>query len=184
MAKRDKASQVAIGVSAAAAIAAALAFAQKAKAATPEIPEGVVQLPQELWNLIIAIANALDSVDTDLDTVITELSKLSISVQGWPPNTEGITSLRVAIATTGTILPYIAVPSGMALVIKAWALNPGWLQVGGSLAECSNINQSFSLLPNETAGYFVQNAEQVYIAATVAGCFACLTVEQRKGGQG
>lgn len=184
MGERDKASQVAIGISAAAAIAAALAFAQKAKAATPEIPEGVVQLPQELWNLIIAIADSLDSVDTDLDTVITELSKISISVQGWPPNAVGITSLRVPIAITGTQLTYIAVPSGMSLVIKAWALNPGWLQVGASLAECTNINQSFPLLPSEVVGYQVQNADQIYIAATVAGCFACLTVEQRKGGQG
>lgn len=180
MAERDKASQVAIGVSAAAAIAAALAFARKAKAVPA--PEGAIELPQALWDLIIAIASSIDSVDTDIDTLITELGKLSISVQGWPPNAEGISSLRVAIATAGTKLPYIAVPSGMSLVIKAWALNPGWLQVGGSLAECTNINQTFPLLPNEVVGYQVQNADQVYIAATVAGCFACLTVEQRKGG--
>jgi hypothetical protein len=50
------------------------------------------------------------------------------------------------------------------------------------MAECSNVNQSYPLLPSEVVGYQIQNANQLYIAATAAGCFACLTVEKWKGG--
>jgi hypothetical protein len=167
----DKASKVAAVMSTSAAIAAALALSKQVKAATPG---GDINIPAEMWDLIIAMAE-------DLDEARAALQSLSINVQGWPPNTEGITALRVAVAVTGTRLPYIAIPSGMSLVIKAWALNPGWLQVGASPAGCTNINQSFPLIPNEIVGYQIQNAEELYIAGTVAGCFACLTVEQRRG---
>jgi hypothetical protein len=145
-------------------------------------PGGQLVLPDEFVQLIIAIAASSNKIDDDIQQVIQELSTLAINVQGWPQNTESLTSLRVAILVTGTQLPSITIPSGMSLVIKAWALNPGWLQIGASLAECANVNQSFPLIPSEIVGYQVQNADQIYIAATAAGCFACLTVEQRKGG--
>ena len=103
---------------------------------------------------------------------------------GWPTNADSISALRVAIPVAGVRLPYIAIPSGMSLVIKAWALNPGWLQVGASIAASTNVNQSFPMLPNEIVGYQIQNANQIWVAGTVPGCFACLTVELRKGGQG
>jgi len=167
----EQASRVAAVMSTSAAIAAAYALTRKVKAATPG------EIPQEMWDLVMAMAASLEDIEA-------ALNKLSINVQGWPENAEGLTALRVAIAVTGTRLPFIAVPSGMSLVIKAWALNPGWLQVGNTLAECVNINQSFPLLPNEIVGYQIKNAEDKCIAATVAGCFACLTVEQYRGGGG
>ena len=170
----DQASKMAAGMSTAAAVMAALAWLKSGKA-------GVV-IPDELMQLVIAIAKSADDVDTNTLAIITAIKALVLEGLGWPPNANSITSLRVAIAVTGTQLPYIAVPSGMSLVIKAWALNPGWLQVGASQAECTSINQSFPLLPNEVVGYQVENADQIYVAATIAGCFASLTVEQRKGG--
>lgn len=177
MAEEDRTAKGAVVVSTAAAIAAGLAWLKsgKAKAAPP------FTIPEELMNLVIAIAQSMGNVDADLDNVISAIESLGKGL-GWPSNANAITSLRVAIPVTGVQLPYIAIPSGMSLVISAWPLNPGWLQIGGSIAECTNINQSFPRLPNELVGYQVENADQIYIAATVAGCFACLTVEQRKGG--
>ena len=176
--KEGRAAKVAVGVSASAAILAAIALSRKAA-----VVQGGVQLPQDLWDLIIAIAASLENVDTDLDGVISAITGLSLGGGlGWPLNTDSLTSLRVTIPVAGVQLPYIAVPSGMSLVIKAWALNPGWLQVGSSLAASVNINQSFPMLPNEIVGYQIGNADQVWLAATAPGCFACLTVEQRKGG--
>ena len=174
----DRKAGVALAISIPAAIAAAAALAKKAQAA----PKGELVIPKEFWDLIIAIAASAGTIDDSIQKVIQELAKLTINVQGWPVNADSITALRVAVAVTGTRLPDIAVPSGMSLVIKAWTLNPGWLQVGASLAECSNVNQSFPLLPNEVVGYQVQNANQIYIAATAAGCFACITTEQRRRG--
>lgn len=176
MAERDnRAAKAAAGMSTASAVMAAIALLKSGKTAG---------IPDELMQLVIAIAGSADAIDTNTLDTVAAIKALSLVGLGWPPNTDSGTALRVAIATTGTRMPYIAVPSGMALVIKAWPLNPGWLQVGFSQAECTNVNQSYSLLPNETVGYFIQNAESVYIAATVAGCFACLTVEQNKRGGG
>jgi hypothetical protein len=172
--------------SAGAAIAAALALINSRKAAA-----GEAVIPDEVIELIIAIAASSEDIKTGLQEAIRLLRDLGISVQGWPANTDSITGLRVAInPPAGMQLPSIVVPSGMALVIKAWALNPAWLFVGPSLGEVSNINQSFPLLPSEVVTYQVENADQIYIAGLTAGgvptagCFACLTVEQRRRGGG
>ena len=179
MAEDKSAAKMAAGMSTVAAIAAALAWINIRKAAPPG---GELTLPPEFVQLVAAIAATSDSIDANLLKVITELAKLAINVQGWPANTDSLTALRVAIAVTGTQLPSITIPSGMSLVIKAWALNPGWLQVGATLGECTNLNQSFPLLPSEVVAYQVENADEIYIAGNAAGCFACLTVEQRRGG--
>jgi len=177
----NQASKVAVGMSTGAAVIAALAWLKSGKVEAS--PPGTI--PEELMNLVIAIANSADKVDANTLETIAAIEKLALEGGlGWPPNAEGITSLRVAVVATGVRMPFIAIPSGMSLVIKAWALNPGWLQVGSSLGECVNVNQSFPLLPNEIVGYQVLNANKICIAATAAGCFACLTVEQRKGGGG
>jgi len=181
MAQDNKDARVATGISITAAIAAALAWINSRKVGVAP-PGGELVLPDEFVQLIIAIAAKAGTIDNSIQKVIQELTTLAINVQGWPANTDSLTALRVAVAVTGTRLPSITIPSGMSLVIKAWALNPGWLQVGASLGECTNINQSFPLLPSEVVAYQVQNADQIYIAANAAGCFACLTVEQRRGG--
>jgi hypothetical protein len=180
MAEDRKAGAAALGISIPAVILAAVALSKKAQAAPPG---GEFTLPKEFIDLIIAIAAESDAINKNIGTVISTLRELSISVQGWPANTDSIAAVRVDITpATGRQLPDLRIPSGMALVIKAWALNPGWLQIGGSMAECSNVNQSYPLLPSEVVGYQIQNANQLYIAANAAGCFACLTVEKWKGG--
>lgn len=171
--------KVAVGISTGAAIVAALAWLKTGKA---QAAEGI---PDELMNLMIAIAGSVEKIDENTLATVAAIKQLALEGGlGWPPNAQAITSLRVAVAVNGTQLPYIAIPSGMALVIKAWPLNAGWLQVGNSRSECTNVNQSFPLIPSEIVTYYVENADQVWIAGTVAGCFACLTAEQRKGGGG
>jgi len=171
--------KVAAGMSTAAAIAAALAWLNSKKVGAAP---GDFVLPEEFVQLIAAIAASSDTIDANVQRIIHELSTLAIAVQGWPANTDSLTALRVAVVVTGTQLPSITIPSGMSIVLKAWPLNPGWLQVGASIAECSNVNQSFPLLPSEIVTYQVQNADEVYVAGTVAGCFVTITVEQRRGG--
>jgi len=174
MAYEDNSAKVAAGASTIAAIAAALAYLKIKKPGEFIIPDEVVQL-------IVALAASSEEIRTGVKTII---EKLGAGGQGWPANTDAITSLRVAVAVTGTQLPFIAIPSGLTLVIKAWSLNPGWLQVGATPAECINVNQSFPLLPNEVVTYQIENADKIYVGATAAGCFACLTVEQRRLGGG
>jgi hypothetical protein len=181
MAENRKAG-AALGISITGAIAAALAYINSRKASAA--PGGEVILPEEFMQLIIAIAASTDNVDSNINQIIQALNTLAINVQGWPANADSLAALRVDILMTGTQLPFIPIPGGMSLVIKAWALNAGWLQVGASRAECQNVNQSFPLLPSEIVAYQIQNADQIWIAANAAGCFACLTVEQRRKGGG
>lgn len=179
----DSAKIAAVG-SVAATIAAVAAWLNSRKAAA-----GEAVIPDEVIKLLIAIASASDDTRAAVQEIVNLLGDLGINV-GWPANADSITSLRVPITppTPGVQLPSIFIPSGMALVIKAYALNPAWIWVGATAAEASNVNQSFPLLPNEIVTYQVENANQIYVAAmtpagvATAGCFACLTVEQRRGG--
>jgi hypothetical protein len=179
MAYENNSAKVAAGASTFAAIAAALAYLN-----TKKVAAGEFIIPDEVVQLIVALAASSDEIRAELQTIIGKLGIGGGGGQGWPANTEAITSLRVAVAVTGTQLPFIVIPSGMTLAIKAWTLNPGWLQVGATQGECVNVNQSFPLLPNEVVTYQIENADQIYIAGTVPGCFACLTVEQRRLGGG
>jgi len=179
----DRKAGAALALSIPAAIAAVAAYINSRKAGAAP-PGGELVLPEEVVELLVALAASVDQIDDTTRAALRALAELSISVQGWPANTDSLTSIRVLVAVTGTRLPDIFIPSGMSLVIKAWALNPGLLQIGASQADCTNINQSFPLLPSEIVAYQVQNANQIYIAGTVAGCTACLTVEQRKRGGG
>lgn len=174
--------KAAAGFSAAAAIAAALALLRKPVAGQPPV------IPDEIVQLLVAIAGTSDDTKGIVQEIL-DLLSTGAGGQGWPANADSITALRVAVnPATGIQLPSIFIPSGMSLVIKAWALNPAWLWVGASVGEASNINQAFPLLPNEIVTYQVENADQVYVAAmtpggvATAGCFVCLTVEQRRGG--
>jgi hypothetical protein len=183
MAYENDSAKVAAGASTVAAIAAALAFinTRKVAGAQPVIPDEVVQL-------IVALAATSEDIKATVHQI---LEALGAGGQGWPANTDSITGLRVAITpATGVQLPSIVVPSGMALVITAWPLNPAWLFVGPTLAEAGNINQSYPLLPAANVSYFIENADEIYVSAmtpggvATAGCFACLTVEQRRRGGG
>lgn len=176
----DKKAGVALAISIPTAIAAAAALAKKVQAA----PGGELVIPKEFWDLIIAMAASAGAIEDKVQQMTDALAALAINVQGWPANADSLTALLVPIPVTGTQLPFVSIPSGMSLVIKAWALNPGNLQVGASIGECTNPNQSYPLLPSEVVGYQMENANQIYIAGTVAGCFASLTVEQRRRGGG
>jgi hypothetical protein len=180
--EHDHAKAAAFG-SFAATIAAVAAWLNSRKVAG-----GDFVLPPEVIQLLIAWAATTDDIKA-LVTDILNATSGGGGGAGWPPNADSITSLRVAITpATGVQLPSIVIPSGMAVVIKAYALNPAWLWVGASEAECGQVNQAFPLLPNETVSYQIEDANQVYIAAmtpggvATAGCFACVTVEQRRGG--
>jgi len=176
--KRQSAGAAALAISVPTAIGLAWALLKGQKAGDLVIPDEVIQL-------LMAMAATSEDTKEAVQEILAKVEMGDGGVgQGWPANANTITALRVLIDVNGTQLPSVFIPSGMSLAIKAWALNPGWLQVGATVAECFNVNQSFPLLPNEVVTYQVENADQIYIAATAAGCFACLTVEQKRQGGG
>lgn len=187
MANTDRQGAAALAISVPTALALALSYLKGQK-------NGEAVFPDEVVQLICAIAATSEEIKTSVQAILDALptdGNGGIIQGGWPPNANSITALRVAInPANGVQMPSIYIPSGMTLAIKAWALNAAWLWVGASIAEARNINQAFPLLPNEIVTYQVENADQIYIAAMTpvglptGGCFACLTVEQRRAGGG
>lgn len=180
MSKDDQSSKVAAGMSTAAAIMAALAWLKSGKAEAA--PPGAI--PEELMNLVIAIANSAQKVDENTLATVAAIQALMLEGGlGWPPNADRITTLRVgcAIVNTPYQLPSIVVPDDMQLLLLAWPLNPGWVFVGPSAAECTNINQSYPLPPGGTVAYRIKNADTLFVSANAVPAWLIATAEQRRG---
>ena len=181
MAEDKSAAKMAAGVSTVAAIAATLAWLNSRKAAAAPPGEDFV-LPDEFIQLIATIAATSDSIDNNLLRVITEVAKLAINVQGFPANARGVRTFtqNCAVANQAYQGNDMVVPEGMSLIIKSYPTNPfgSLIRVASALSDATNINSSWPLMPNEAVGYQVQNADQMYVSATVAGMLAVFSVER------
>jgi hypothetical protein len=168
----DRNAKVAAGMSTAAAIASALTLFKGSAAAK----NGYV-LPEEFVQLIAAIA-------ANTEELIALLSSLGINVRGFPPNAPGINAFTKLCVVVNT--PYqgddVAIPEGMSLLIKSYPGNPlgSIVRVASSGADATNINSSFPLAVNDVASYQVQNANQIYVSANIAGCIAVFSVEKEQ----
>ena len=185
MSERDTASKAAAVMSTAAAVAAALAFIKsgKAQAAAPGTVPGSV-IPEELMTLIIAIANNVDHIDTEvLQSILTAISTMAIQVRGWPPNVAGVRTFVIVCAVVNRAYEAsdMLIPDGMSLVIKASPLNAvgSLIFVAKSPAESTNPNSAWPLVPNEPIAYQVKNADAFHVSTNVANSVALFTAEQR-----
>ena len=176
----NPATKTAAGMSTAAAVFSALAWLKAGSAQAAGIPN-------ELMELIIALAQSSEELEATTRAILEALA----NGMGWPENTETGVALRVTIPIGGIQIPSIPVPSGMAVLVSAWPLNPGWVHVAFSLPGCVSVEQSYPLLPGQNVSYAVKNADAIYVGglaggggAPIAGCFANVTVEQRQGGIG
>jgi len=173
----DNDAKAAAGFSAVAAIAAALALAKKVQA-----PGGELVIPKEFWDLIIAIAASGGTIDNSIQEVIQKLTKLSINVQGWPPNVRRIRTFAIVCAVVGQTYQggQMTIPSGMSLLIKASPLNGvgSLIYVAPTAADSTNPNSSYPLVPNEPVSYAIQDADQIYVSTNIAGSTAIFSAEQ------
>jgi len=176
----DQSSKVAAGMSTAAAIMAALAWLKSGKAEAA--PPGAI--PEELMNLVIAIANSAQKVDENTLATIAAIQALMLEGGlGWPPNAEGTRSFAVLCPAVAT--PYQApdmeIPDGMSLVIKNSPLNAvaALIFVARTPAECTNPNSAWPLVWNEAIIYYVKNTSAFYVSTTIPGSIAVFTAEQR-----
>ena len=105
-----------------------------------------------------------------------------IIVHGFPPNARGIRTFtrNCAVANQAYQGDDMVVPEGMSLIIKSYPTNPvlSLVRVASAQSDATNINSSWPLMPNEAVGYQVQNANQIYISATVAGLLVVFSVEK------
>ena len=148
--------------------------------------EGTVTLDEATMSLLIAMAQTGADLEQLVQQIIGSLEggEVTLTVQGYPTNTESIATTRLLIAALNTPyqLPDIVVPDDMELQLKGWPTNAGLIYVGNSRATCTNINSVWPLLANEAIGYRVKNANRIFVSGTVAGDWLAITVEKRKGG--
>jgi len=167
----------------AAAVMAAIALAKERVALAA--PEGTLTLDDATMQLLIAMAQTGADTTELVQQILSSIEgqAITLNVQGYPDNTDSIIATRVQITALNTPvqLPWIVVPNGMALQIKGWPTNGGIIYVGSSRATCVSPNQAWPLLANEAVGYFVKNAEKLFVSGTAVGDWAAITVEQRRG---
>ena len=185
MAQNRNAGKAGVVVGSAALIAAAIALIKdrQVKAA----PGEQLILDEATLNLLMALAQSSADLEETVGQILASIGGgegVTLQVQGYPPNTEGIISGRVAIAAVGTPyqLPDIVVPDDMIFQVKGWPMNAGIIYVGGTRTSATNINQIWPLLANEAIGYRIKNADGLYVSGTAVGDFAVYTVEQRRLG--
>ena len=173
----NQSSRVAATMSTGAAIMAALAWLKSGKAEAA--PPGTI--PEELMQLVIAIAGSAQKVDENTLAIISAIESLALKGGlGWPPNAPGIQTVRVicALAATAYQLPDMAIPSGMQLTIKAWPLNGNLIFVAENQSAATNMNRIHALAASEQVFYQVQNANSIYVAAVVATESVTITSEK------
>ena len=170
MADTPGAARTAAVMSTAAAVASALALINSGKAsASPST------FPPEVLELMIAMAQ-------EMDALLQAVQNLTIDVQGWVPNADGITSgrLNVQALNTARQLPHLVVPDDMEIQLKGWPTNLGIIYVASTDPAAKNINTVWPLLANEAIGYRIKNLNELYFSGTVVGNWVCWTVEKRK----
>jgi len=164
-------------------IAGAIALARiKAAQAQEGGGSGIVELPQELWNLLISIAQSLDNIDIDTDKVINALEGSSINFQGWPPNADSVQTIRVIcpVANRAYQLPDMPIPEGFSLVIAAWPLNVNLIYIGEDQAAATNANRVDALAAGGLRTLAIYNAKLIWVSALAAGDSVTLISEKRK----
>ncbi len=98
-------------------------------------------------------------------------------------NVSGVQTTTVVIPAINQSvqLPWIEVLDGFILQVIAWPANPvgSLVLVSRSRAEALSAGQSVALLPGAAIGYRIQNANALWVSATVGGCMVTATCERK-----
>jgi len=160
-----------------AAIAAVMALLQGRK------PSAGVVIPDEVIQLLMAMAATSESINAALGEIAGLLSGLQLNVQGWPSNLNRFATISVNCAIANQAYQpddHLYIPDGMALLIRSHPGNvPGSLvRVAASPNEALTPDASYPLQPSETIAYYIKDAHEVFVSSTAAGSIVLLTAEQ------
>ena len=125
-------------------------------------------------HLLIEISKLLSNMLILLNTVHTHTKELV------KPNPFTTITQQKVVPTAGTAiqLPYVEIPRGCEIVIKALATNTGVIYVGNSKANAEDHTMSFPLTAGESIEYKIQNLNEKWIDSAVDGEGVVWSVEQ------
>lgn len=107
----------------------------------------------------------------------------SPAVLGYAPNVKTFRAGRLDLTTIAVQFPDIQIPDDFEILVKAGPGNPvgSLVYIAPSAAEVNDLYSCFYLAPNDPVTYRIQNAKEIYAAASLAaGCYVLWTVEQRR----
>jgi hypothetical protein len=131
-----------------------------------------------------ALITAINDLTTAVNILIANLggggSGNPIAIFNYPPNPGKIMTQTIIPPMVGQAerLPDFIIPADKELVIKAQLTNFGVIYVGRTKTEAENPNVGYPLIFNESISYKIRNAQEIWVANTVAGEGVNLTVEQ------
>ncbi|MDD5700432.1 MAG: hypothetical protein PHU23_00155 [Dehalococcoidales bacterium] len=177
---RETAAVLLSGTAAIASIANLLKKIPVAQAGTPG------EFPPEVLEYLQAITTGMAATIEEIQAILQAIESIVIGGgTGYPPNADypisGTFDLLVPLTTYR--LPDITIPDDFEITIKAYPTNPpgSLIYVAKSAGESIDRYASYPLMPNESRGYRIKNAKELYVSATVApGCSVTWTVEQRR----
>lgn len=157
-----------------AAIAALAAASKKAGASSS------FTLPPE-------VLDALGTIIQQQNDIIDSLQGIGlngITVQGWADNADYVYTGRTQFVAPGVAvqLPLQEIPSDFSINIKAYPTNGALtlIYVATSLADATNPNSAWPLMPNESVSYRLKKTDQLYVASNAAGTSVIWTVELKR----
>lgn len=181
MTERHRAVDVVAGAAGGSLITYLLTSVEKVKAA--EAPPGV---DQETWEMFTTLMESTVIQAQQLQELVVVLNNLTVALGGAVPgvdpfeNTEKIFTGHVIcnVANQAFQLPPIVIPKNKQIVVKAMPGNITWIWVGVSRSEAQDLNIAYPLVPNEGIGYFVKNADQIWVMTATVNDGVAFTVEQ------
>lgn len=138
----------------------------------------------KLWEALLALISAVDAQTQAINQLIAELPEQLVYQP--VPNTGGALCSRVDIIAAGAPgvlqLPNIPVPDDMALVVKSWPTNPvgGFVYVAGTAADAASPFSSWPLVPNEPIALRVNNADILWVSASIVPAIVVCITEVRR----
>lgn len=135
--------------------------------------------PPDLMNLLASMAEVQIDTLAGLQQILAALNNIGGVIQAYPANGNTVEVSRVICGTAlkPEQFPNILIRDGFALSIEADAGNAAPVWVARSSGNTADPNHSKPIRPGLSAAYFVQNASNLWVMATVPNDSVILSVE-------
>lgn len=184
MVQDKRAAAVALGAVGGSIITYFLSRVEKARA--EPAPAG---MDERTWDMILTLVESIGVQSQQIEGLISAVNNLLIvtgraeAAPGLEDPFENASSFTTGqvicpIINRGFQLPPIPIPKNKQLVVKALPGNVTWMWVAEVAANAQNLVIAYPLVPNEAIGYFVTNADAVWVVATTVNDGIAFTVEQ------
>lgn len=141
------------------------------------------EFPPEVLQLLQAIAYGMEASIAQLNDILDAINGLGLQVQGYPPNCDYVTTVRINCQAINQSypVPSLVVPDGFSVLVKAWPGNAVGAFIFVITNPAPNQSMAYPLVFNEAVRLSIKDTGKIHLFTNVAGSQATVTVEQRSG---